>query len=210
MKNIIEICKDFGLEVPADKHADFLKAVAAEYKTNAEHGKVAEKLAASTKRAETAEEALKGFDGIDPAKVSEQLAEANRKVKEAQEAAQKQLEERDFNDALKTELDGLKFTSTAARKAVEADIRAAGLKLKNGKILGLSDLIDQIKKDDSSAFVDDAQAQAQAAAARFDDKGGNPNPSGGVMNPKDISKIKDHTERRNAWAQYLKTNNKGE
>lgn len=195
MKNIIEICKDFGFEVPAEKHADFLKAVAAEYKTNAEHGKVVDKLEAATKRAETAEEALKGFDGIDPAKVSEQIAEANKKVKEAQEAAQKQLDERDFNDALKAELDGLQFTSSAARKAVESDIRAAGLKLKNGKILGLSDLIEQIKKDDASAFVDAAQAQAQANAARFDDKGNRGNATG-TLTKKDIMAIKDPAERQ--------------
>ena len=61
MKNIIEICKDFGIEIPADKHADFLKAVAGEYKTNAEHKKVTDKLDAAIKRAETAEDALKGF-----------------------------------------------------------------------------------------------------------------------------------------------------
>ncbi|MBQ8797223.1 MAG: phage scaffolding protein [Oscillospiraceae bacterium] len=172
MKNIIDICKDFGIEIPAEKHADFLKAVNSEYKTIAEHGKVLDKLTAATKRAETAEEALKGFEGIDPAKVNEQLAEANRKVKEAQDAAQKQLDERDFNDALKAELDGLKFTSTAARKAVESDIRAAGLKLKGGKILGLSDLIEQIKKEDASAFSDDSTPPP----ARFDGNGGRPTP----------------------------------
>ena len=195
MKNIIEICKDFGFEVPAEKHADFLKAVAAEYKTNAEHGKVVDKLEAATKRAETAEEALKGFDGIDPAKVSEQIAEANKKVKEAQEAAQKQLDERDFNDALKAELDGLQFTSSAARKAVEAEIRAAGLRLKNGKILGLADMIDQIKKDDSSAFVDAEQARAQANAARFDDKVGKGNPTG-TLTKKDIMSVRDTVQRQ--------------
>ena len=115
MKNIIEICKEFGIEIPAEKHADLLKAVNTEYRTITEHNKVLDKLTAATKRAETAEEALKGFDGIDPEKISEQLAEANRKVKEAQEAAQKQLEERDYNDALKAELDKIKFTSAAAR-----------------------------------------------------------------------------------------------
>lgn len=195
MKNIIEICKDFGFEVPAEKHADFLKAVAAEYKTNAEHGKVVDKLESATKRAETAEEALKGFDGIDPAKVSEQIAEANKKVKEAQEAAQKQLDERDFNDSLNAELDGLQFTSGAARKAVEAEIRAAGLKLKNGKILGLSDLIEQIKKDDASAFVDAEQARAQANAARFDDKGSKGNATG-TLTKKDIMSVRDTVQRQ--------------
>lgn len=172
MKNIIEICKDFGFEVPADKHADFLKAVAAEYKTNAEHGKVADKLAAATKRAETAEEALKGFEGIDPAKVSEQLADANRKVKEAQEETQKQIAERDFNDALKAELETIQFTSSAARKAVEAEIRGAGLKLKDGKILGITDLIEQIKKSDATAFVDEHQQQLEGNKAKFTAPGG--------------------------------------
>jgi hypothetical protein len=65
MKNIIDICKDFGLEIPADKHADFLKAVNGEYKTIAEHNKVLDKLSDATKRAETAEETLKGFEGKD-------------------------------------------------------------------------------------------------------------------------------------------------
>lgn len=172
MKNIIDICKDFGVEIPADKHADFLKAVNGEYKTIAEHGKMLEKLNAATKRAETAEEALKGFEGIDPANVKTQLEAANKKVKEAQEAAQKQLDERDFNDALKAELDSLKFTSGAARKAVESDIRAAGLKLRDGKILGLSDLIDQMKKDDASAFVDSENPPAQFTDPKTDK--GNP------------------------------------
>lgn len=204
MKNIIEICKDFGYEVPADKHADFLKAVAAEYKTNAEHGKVVERLNAATKRAEAAEEALKGFDGIDPAKVNDQLAEANRKVKEAQEAAQKQLDERDFADALKSELDNLKFTSVAARKAVEAEVRSAGLKLKDGKILGFSDLIKQIKEADASAFVDDASEAARAGAARFDDKGSGGNKAG-TLTAKDIRDIKDPAERQAKIKQFIQS-----
>lgn len=197
MKNIIDICKDFGIEIPAEKHADFLKAVNGEYKTIAEHGKVLDKLSAATKRAETAEEALKGFEGIDPAKINDQLAEANKKVKEAQEAAQKQIEERDFNDALKGELDGLKFSSGAARKAVEAEIRAAGLKIKNGKILGLSDLIDQMKKEDASAFVDEKNPPA-----RFDDPGNKGNPAGAVT-MKEIMAIKDPVERQKKIGQNL-------
>lgn len=209
MKNIIDICKDFGIEIPAEKHADFLKAVNGEYKTIAEHGKVLDKLSAATKRAETAEEALKGFEGIDPAKVNEQLAEANKKVKEAQEAAQKQLEERDFNDALKTALDGIKFTSTAARKAIEAEVRASCSKVKDGTIIGFTDVIAAAKKVDASAFVDETQEQLEQNRARFTTPNGNGANHGNSVTPKDIQKIKDHTERQKAWAQYL-TNNKGE
>lgn len=200
MKNIIDICKDFGFEIPADKHADFLKAVNGEYKTIAEFEKVAGKLDTATKRAETAEEALKSFDGIDPANIKTQLEEANRKIKEAEENAQKQLDERDFNDALRGELDALKFSSSAARKSIETEIRNAGLKLKNGKILGLSDLIEQMKKDDAEAFVD-----AQNPPARFTAPSSNAQQSAaGKKSVADIMSIKDRSERRAAIAENLK------
>ena len=45
-------------------------------------------------------------------------------------------------------------------------IRAAELKLKDGKILGLADLIEQIKKNDASAFVDEKQEQLEAGRAK--------------------------------------------
>lgn len=127
------------------------------------------------------------------------MEEANRKIKEAEENAQKQLDERDFNDALRGELDALKFSSAAARKSVEAEIRNAGLKLKNGKILGLSDLIEQMKKDDAEAFVD-----VQNPPARFTEPNNNQQPMGGKKSVADIMTIKDRSERRAAIAQNLK------
>ena len=199
MKNIIEICKDFGFEVPADKHADFLKAVAAEYKTNAEHSKVVEKVNAATKRAETAEEALKGFEGIDPAKVSEQLAEANKRVKEAQETAEKQIAERDFNDALKAAMEGLEFTSAAAKRAFEADVRANCSKVKDGTIIGFSDVLASAKKEDASAFVDKQNPPAQFTTA------GNPNNTGSTLTIKDIRSIKDPVERQAKIKLFMQT-----
>lgn len=210
MKNIIEICKEFGIEIPSEKHADLLKAVNTEYRTITEHNKALEKLTAMTKRAETAEEALKGFEGITPEKVSEQLAEANRKVKEAQEAAQKQLEERDYNDALKAELDKIKFTSAAARKAVEADIRSAGLKHRDGKILGLNDLIGQLKEQDATAFVDEKAQQQEQNRPKFTTKPTAPT-SGKPLTREDIMSIPDRSARRAAMAQNQHLfNNKGE
>lgn len=205
MKNIIEICKDFGIEIPAEKHADFLKAVNGEYKTVSDYNKQVEKTNAATQRADTAEEALKGFEGLgNAADVKKQLEDANQKIKEAQEAAQKQLDERDFNDALKAELDGITFSSAAAKKAVEAEIRAAGLKLKDGKILGLSDLIGQLKKDDASAFVDDKNPPA-----RFTQPAGNGGGNGGGITVKDIMSIKDPAERQAKIVQNMHLFQKG-
>ncbi len=147
-----------------------------------------------------AEDSLKAFDGIDPENIETQLEEANRKIKEAEENAQKQLEERDFNDALRGELDALKFSSIAARKSVEAEIRSAGLKLKNGKILGLSDLIEQMKKDDAEAFVDVQNPPARFTAASSN----NQQNANGKKSVADIMAIKDRSERRAAIAENLK------
>lgn len=181
MKNILEICKDFGLEIPADKQADFSKAVAENYKTVAEFDKKVGKLEAERdthkERADTAEETLKSFEGIDPTKVKDEIDKWKKAAEEAQQNAQKQLDERDFNDTLKTELDKIQFTSAAARRDVEAQIRAAGLKQKDGVILGLTDLIGQIKAAEADAFVDENQQRLEGNKTRFTDpKSGNPDP----------------------------------
>lgn len=202
MKNMIDICKDFGIEIPADKHAEFNKAVAENYKTIAEFEKkvnrLTDDLATEKSRADAAEDALKGFDGIDPANVKAQIEEANKKVKEAQEAAEKQLAERDFNDALSKALDGIKFTSTAARKAIEADIRANCSKVKDGTIIGFSDVIAAAKKADASAFVDETTQQMEQNKPKF--TAPNNNPAGGKLTRDDIMNISDRSERRAAMA----------
>lgn len=106
-------------------------------------------------RAETAEDTLKGFDGVDVDGLNKQIEDWKNKAAEAQKDFQRQIEERDFNDALKNEMEAFKFTSEAAKKAIMAEVKEAGLKLKDGKILGLSDLIGQIKEKDASAFAPD-------------------------------------------------------
>lgn len=108
-------------------------------------------------KAETAEETLKTFEGIDPANIQKELNDWKLKAEEAEKNAQKQIFERDFADALKEEIGAYKFSSEAAKKSVMKEISDAGLKLKNGKILGLSDLIEQIRKDDASAFVTEGE-----------------------------------------------------
>lgn len=118
-------------------------------------------------KAEAAETTLKGFEGVDLETMQKELSDWKQKATEAEKSAQAQLYERDFADALKTEFEGIKFSSEAAKRAIMAEVKEAGLKLKDGKILGLNDLLFQMKEKDSSAFVDDAQQQAQQNMARF-------------------------------------------
>ncbi len=118
-------------------------------------------------KAEAAEATLKGFKGVDLETMQKELSDWKQKATEAEKNAQAQLYERDFADALKTECEGIKFSSEAAKRAIMAEVKEADLKLKDGKILGLNDLLSQMKEKDASAFVDDAQQQAQKNMARF-------------------------------------------
>lgn len=147
-------------------------------------------------KAETAEGTLKKFEGIDPEKIQSELNVWKKKAEDVEKDYKAKLDERDFNDVLKMELDGIRFSSNAAKKAVEADIRTAGLKLKDGKILGLNDLIAQLKESDADAFVaENDPNQHKATFTKPMDK----SPAGG-MTKDQIMGIKDRTERLNAIA----------
>lgn len=210
MKNIIDICKDFGIEIPADKHADFLKAVNGEYKTIAEHGKVLDKLSAATKRAETAEEALKGFEGIDPTKVNEQLAEANRKVKEAQEAAQKQIAERDLKDKLTARMTDADIREDM-HDYIYQELINSGVSLnKNGDLIGFDEGLKGLKEKRPSAFIDRKQEDLEKGRARFTAPNGGGGNTGGTTTLKDIMKIKDPVERQRTIGQNMHLFGKGE
>ena len=155
-------------------------------------------------RADTAEETLKKFDGVDVETMQAELATWQQKAKDAEKDYADKLAQRDFEDALKEEISGYKFTSEAAKKAIMAEIREAGLKVKDGKILGLSDLLAQMKEKDASAFVDEQQDQLEAGRAKpFT---GPLNPNGGgtkKMTREEIFGIKDTTARRQAIAENL-------
>ena len=202
MQNIEAILTELGIEVSADKKESLTKKVAENYVTKAEHEKKLGK--AETDRdtwkgkAETAESTLKGFEGVDLETMQRDLADWKKKAEDAEKNAQAQLYERDFSDALKTEFEGIKFSSEAAKRAIMAEVKEAGLKLKDGEILGLNDLITQMKEKDASAFVDDQQ-KAQQNQARFTQPT-NKQGQGGALTKDQIMSIKDASERQAAIA----------
>lgn len=214
MQNIEAILSELGIEVSADKKGDLTKKVSENYVTKAEHEKKIGK--AETERdnwkskAETAEETLKKFDGVDLETMQTELNTWKQKAETAEKDYEQKIYERDFSDTLKTELESVKFSSDAAKRAVMAEIKESGLKLKDGKILGLSDLIGQIKERDASAFVDERQEQARQQAARFTVPGTGRSTGSTTTTKKDIMSIKDPTERQAAIAENLSLFGKGE
>lgn len=206
MQKLIETLGSFGIEIPEDKQADVKKALSEHYKNAGEVAKTLTKVESERdawkERAETAENTLKSFEGIDPESIKGELATWKQKAADAEKEYNEKIYDRDFADALKAALEDVKFSSTSAKKAVMADIKDAGLKLKNGKILGLNDLLEQMKKDDASAFVDEDQEQAEHNQARFTTSLSKNTPPG-KMTKADIMNIKDAGERQAAIASNM-------
>lgn len=206
--DIFEMLKEAGVEIPADKKDAFNREFRKTYKSEGEISKVTDKLESDRdnwkQKAEAAEETLKKFDGVDIETMRAELATWKNKVENAEKEYEAQIAQRDFEDALKEEIGSYKFTSEAAKKAIMAEIREAGLKVKNGKILGLSDFLAQIKEKDASAFVDEKQEQLEAGRAKPFTGPLNSNGGGAKkMTREEIVRMEDMTARRQAIAENL-------
>lgn len=209
MQNIHEIMKKYGIEIPADKKADFEKDVAANYKTIAEHekklGKVEGERDNYAEQLKTAQETLKSFEGVDLATIQNELATWKTKAENAEKDYNAKLEARAFEDALKAEIAAYKFSSTAAKNAIMEEIRTSCAKLRDGKIMGLNDVIESIKAKDPSAFV----TEREENRARFTE----PKPTGGSgsgITRAEIMQIKDPVERQKAIGQNMHLFRKGD
>ena len=195
MKNIIDICKDFGIEIPADKHAEFNKAVAENYKTIAEHEKkvnrLTDDLAAEKKRADDAVETLKGFEGKDFDAIIRERDEWKTKHDNAVAAHQKEQEEREFDEMLSSAISETKGKNP---KAIAALLDLDALRKSKNQEKDIKAALEGVKKDNEYLFD-----TTGTPPARFDDPGNKGNP-GGTLTREDIMKIPDRAERRAAMA----------
>lgn len=102
---------------------------------------------------DTANELVKSFDGMKPEEIKSRMSDYENQIKTMKEDFAKQIETRDFAQALEKELEGYKFTSALAKRAVMDEIKASGLKLSDGKILGLADKVKEIREKNQDAFA---------------------------------------------------------
>lgn len=210
MKNIIDICKEYGFEVPADKVADFNKAVAENYKTIAEHdkkvGKIEAERDALKERAETAEETLRGFEGKDFDTITRERDEWKQKAEKAEKDYSDKMAAHEKQELLKEAFADIEFTSESAKKAIVAQI-SESVSVKNGKLIGFSDLLEEAKKTDASAFVDKQQQQLNNNRAQFTTPKNNN--LGGEITRDTIRAIKDPVERQKKIAENIHLFQKG-
>lgn len=201
MQNIIEILKSNGIEVPEDKVATINKAVSENYKTVSEFEKKVSKLEAENEslkdRAETAEETLKGFEGKDFDTITKERDEWKKKAEDAEKEYSAKEAEREKQELLKEAFAEIEFTSTAAKNAIMAQI-SESVSVKNGKLIGFNDLLEDAKKNDASAFVNKEQQILEQNKAKFTTLMNNKGGKVGTMTKDEIMAIKDRGERREA------------
>ena len=207
MQKLIETLKQFGIEIPEDKQSEVKKALSEHYKNANEHTKAISKLETDRDnwkdRAETAEETLKGFEGKDFDTITKERDEWKKKAEDAEKEYSAKEAEREKQELLKEAFAEIEFTSESAKKAIMAQI-AEGVSVKNGKLIGFNDLLEDAKKNDASAFVDKEQQDLEQNKARFTTAMNNKNGgNNGKITREDINKIKDASARQKAIAENL-------
>lgn len=204
MQKLIETLKGFGIEVPEEKHSEVKKALSTHYKNVAEHEKIVSKLETERdnfkSRAETAEETLKGFDGKDFDTIIKERDDWKKKAEDSEKNYAAKIAEREKEDLLKEAFADIKFTSEAAKKSIVAQV-SESVSVKNGRLIGFNDLLDEARKNDASAFVDEHQQHLEGNKAKFTQP--RKTTENTALTKQEIMSIKDPVERQEKIAQNM-------
>ena len=200
MKNIHTILSEIGVTIPEDKKADFDKAVAENYKTAAEFEKkvnrLTEDLNAEKKRADTAVETLKGFEGKDFDAITRDRDKWKKDYEDTVAAHKKEQEDREFKSVLEAAITDANGKNAKAIMALMDLDNLRGSKIQEKEIKAALDAM----RNESGYLFDDNGGNPQFTTSNGN--GGN-NGGGGNTTMKDIMKIKDPVERQRMIGQNL-------
>lgn len=108
MKNIFEIMKEYGLEVPEDKKADFEKNVLENYKTVSDYNNQKQKLDTANETIKANDTAigdlkkqLEGFKDVDVTELKNRISTLESEKETIKKEYDDKIADRDFNDILK-------------------------------------------------------------------------------------------------------------
>lgn len=155
MKNVFELMKEYGVELPEDKKKDFEKALLENYKTIKDYDAQKEKLTAAEQKNATSEttinelkEDLKKFDGKDVGALEQKITDLQAELSNKDQEYTNKIADRDFNDL------------------ISGSIRAA--KGRNAK--AISALLDLDKLKGSKNQKEDIEAALKALSEAEDSK----------------------------------------
>lgn len=125
MKNIFEIMKEFGIEVPEDKQKDFEKKVLDNYKTVSDYDKQGEKLKKAEDTIKVSDTAVKdltkqleGFKDVDVTALNERIKTLETEKGTIESDYQTKLADRDFNDLVKESITSVNGKNSKAIMAL--------------------------------------------------------------------------------------------
>lgn len=125
MKNIFEIMKEYGLEVPEDKKKDFEKAVLENYKTMTDYDNQTRKLDAANDTIKANDTAMKdlqdkldGFKDVDVSGLNQRIKDLETEKTNIQKDYDAKIADRDFNDLVKESIAAVNGKNTKAITAL--------------------------------------------------------------------------------------------
>lgn len=196
--NIVEKLKHFNVEVTAEMEKAFAGDFLSEKEVEKKLLKTESDRDSWKERAETAEETLKKFDGKDVDAMQREIDDWKKKAEDAEKNYNAKEAEREKQELLKEAFADIEFTSNAAKNSIMTQI-ADGVTVKNGKLIGFNDLLEDAKKNDASAFVNKNTDAPRITSGTVN----NNNTGSGVLTKKDIDGIKDARERQKAIADSI-------
>ncbi len=211
MVNVANELKKLGIELTDEQKEAVKKSFGEKLYSEAELNDRVKKAESDRdefkKRAEDAEGTLKGFEGKDFDQITKERDEWKQKAELAEKDYNAKIAEREKNDLLKEACENIKFSSDSAKKAIMADI-AKNVTVKDGKLIGFNDLLEDAKKNDASAFVNEEQQHLEHNKAKFTTQ--QKNNTGETITKVQIMAMKDPAERQRAIRENIGLFQKGE
>lgn len=148
--SLFELLAKHGIEVPEEKKQGLETEFSESYREAQELMELNTELEGVKGQLSQANEQIAGFKELDIEGVKQKAAEWEQKYNQAAENSAREIEQLKFDFALDKEL-----TKAQARnpKAVKALLDRDALKYDKGKIIGLEEQLETLKKKEDSAFL---------------------------------------------------------
>lgn len=150
MKNIHEILKSYDIEIPADKKAEFDKAVLENYKTVAEAEKLRTARDTYKSQLDDATQKLEGFKGVNVEELQGKITALTDNLASQKAAFDKQLDDRDFDDMLNAAINGSKAKNV---KAVRALLDLEAIKASENQSAAIEAALKKVKEENDYLFT---------------------------------------------------------
>lgn len=201
MVNVANELKKLGIEVSDEQKESLKKSMGEELYSKEEMEDKVKKASSESEqwkiRAESAEKMLEGLDGKSPEDILKERDDWKRQAEDSKKEYEAKIAEHEKSELLKEAFAEIEFTSESAKKAIMKDI-SESVSVKNGKLIGFSDLIEEAKKTDANAFANKQNPPAHFTKPNENDSGGDK-----PTTRESILSIKDRSERQKAIAENI-------